>query len=77
MSLLTAQAVRKGFAPVRINYECLGNTLAHIHWHVIPRFEWDPQPESPIWVRSKEERNIGVEPERLAFLLDKMRSRVL
>jgi diadenosine tetraphosphate (Ap4A) HIT family hydrolase len=35
----TARAIRNAFHPVRLNYECLGNTLPHIHWHIIPRYE--------------------------------------
>lgn len=51
-----AGAIRRVFAtsgagggPVRINYECLGNQVAHVHWHVIPRHADDPAPRLPIW----------------------------
>jgi diadenosine tetraphosphate (Ap4A) HIT family hydrolase len=64
-----ARAVRSAFHPRRLNYECLGNSISHIHWHIIPRYDWDPQPESPIWVRPKEERYAGVLPERLSGLI--------
>lgn len=69
-----AAAVRHAFAPVRINYECLGNGLPHIHWHVIPRYAWDPQPGWPVWVRPVEERAVGVEPDRLRTLVTRMQS---
>jgi diadenosine tetraphosphate (Ap4A) HIT family hydrolase len=36
-------------APPRINYECLGNVVAHVHWHVIPRHADDPTPTAPVW----------------------------
>lgn len=35
--------------PPRINYECLGNQVPHIHWHVIPRHADDPHPRSTVW----------------------------
>jgi diadenosine tetraphosphate (Ap4A) HIT family hydrolase len=35
--------------PPRINYECLGNQVAHVHWHVIPRHADDPDPTKPVW----------------------------
>ncbi|MDX2130710.1 MAG: HIT family protein [Planctomycetota bacterium] len=51
-----ARAIRVVFAgagagggPPRINYECLGNQVAHVHWHVIPRHADDPDPRSPVW----------------------------
>lgn len=39
----------KGGGPPRINYECLGNLVPHIHWHVIPRHADDPDPTKPVW----------------------------
>lgn len=69
-----ANAVVAAFHPLRLNYECLGNSLAHIHWHVIPRYDWGPEPTSPIWVRSKEERGAGVAPDVLPELVSKLRA---
>src|SRR5690606_12311995 len=39
-----AGALQREFRPVRINYECMGNQLHHIHWHVIPRYADDSDP---------------------------------
>lgn len=44
-----AGALRRVFGPVRINYECLGNLVPHVHWHVIPRHPDDPDPHKPVW----------------------------
>lgn len=56
-----AGAVRAEFAtsgagggPPRINYECLGNVVAHVHWHVVPRHADDPTPRAPVWGWSSE-----------------------
>lgn len=43
-----------GGGPPRINYECLGNQAAHVHWHVIPRHAADPDPRNAIWGWSAE-----------------------
>lgn len=44
-----AAAIRQVFGPLRLNYECLGNQVPHIHWHVIPRHANDPTPRLPVW----------------------------
>jgi diadenosine tetraphosphate (Ap4A) HIT family hydrolase len=44
-----AQAVAMVYQPVKMNYELLGNQVAHIHWHLIPRLAGDPEPRWPVW----------------------------
>jgi diadenosine tetraphosphate (Ap4A) HIT family hydrolase len=44
-----AAALHAVFAPRKINYECLGNQIAHVHWHVIPRLPDDPAPRDAVW----------------------------
>ena len=44
-----AQALARVYQPVKMNYELLGNQVAHIHWHLIPRLAGDPEPRSPVW----------------------------
>ena len=44
-----AQAVDEAVRPRKLNYEMLGNLAPHLHWHVLPRHEDDPQPEQPVW----------------------------
>lgn len=47
-SLLMNELVRSGaaiaeaFKPWKLNYQCLGNEVPHIHWHIIPRYNGDP-----------------------------------
>ena len=33
--------------PVKLNYDVLGNSLPHLHTHVIPRYAEDPKPGWP------------------------------
>ena len=44
-----AEAVFHAFRPRKLNYEMLGNSVPHLHWHLIPRYADDPKPEWPIW----------------------------
>jgi hypothetical protein len=32
-----------------MNYELLGNTDPHLHWHIVPRYKTDPRWGQPIW----------------------------
>lgn len=52
------QALRALMHPDKINVASLGNMVAHVHWHVIPRFADDPHFPQPIWgARQRESRN--------------------
>ncbi len=46
--LAAGRAVIAAFDPVKINYFTLGNTVPHLHTHVVPRFVDDPAPGGPI-----------------------------
>jgi len=45
-----SEAVYKAFKPKKLNYELLGNTDEHLHWHIFPRYSDDPKPDVPIWM---------------------------
>jgi diadenosine tetraphosphate (Ap4A) HIT family hydrolase len=44
-----AEALARVYRPLKMNYELLGNQVAHIHWHLIPRLAGDPDPRWPVW----------------------------
>lgn len=54
---LVAEAVYHAFQPKKLNYELLGNGEPHLHWHVFPRYQDDPNPTEPIWLIDKKVRN--------------------
>ena len=54
---LVAEAVFNAFQPKKINYELLGNTDHHMHWHIFPRHQDDPLPNRTVWNIDKEIRN--------------------
>jgi len=52
----TESALRRLYAPEKINLASLGNLVPHLHWHVIPRFIDDPHFPAPIWSGAKLQR---------------------
>jgi diadenosine tetraphosphate (Ap4A) HIT family hydrolase len=46
-----AEAVAKATAAHKLNYECLGNMVHHLHFHVFPRQASESQPKLPVWVQ--------------------------
>ncbi|MBT7166218.1 MAG: HIT family protein [Victivallales bacterium] len=47
---ILGEAVFRAFRPVKLNYELLGNSIQHMHWHIFPRHEDDPCPNGPVWM---------------------------
>jgi diadenosine tetraphosphate (Ap4A) HIT family hydrolase len=43
-----ARAVEQVFTPCHVNYLLLGNTVPHLHVHVVPRYLDDAAPERPL-----------------------------
>ena len=46
---MVAEAVVRAFDVRKMNYELLGNTVAHLHWHLFPRHRDDPFPTGPVY----------------------------
>ena len=44
-----AKVLAETFDAPKMNYGLLGNQMAHIHWHLIPRLSNDPAPKEPVW----------------------------
>ena len=42
-------ALKKTLSPDKINLASFGNVVAHLHWHVIPRWRDDRHFPQPIW----------------------------
>ena len=49
------QALRQHLQPTKINLATLGNMVAHLHWHVIARFDWDSHFPAPVWAAAQRE----------------------
>jgi len=70
-----AEAVFRAFAPRKLNYELLGNSVSHLHWHLFPRYADDPNPRWPVWSNEafvQASRTAEVDPAKLAALRSKL-----
>jgi len=54
-----AEAIQRAFAADKMNYECLGNTIQHVHWHLIPRYSWDFLWRRTVWEEPHDPELLG------------------
>ena len=43
-----ARMIEQVFAPCHMNYQLLGNSVPHLHVHLVPRYVDDPAPGKPL-----------------------------
>ena len=46
--LLVGRALIEVMKPVKLNYNLLGNSVPHLHTHIVPRYKDDPKPGWPL-----------------------------
>lgn len=47
--LHVGRVIQAGFSCFKMNYVSLGNVHEHLHWHVIPRYQSDPDHQDHPW----------------------------
>lgn len=63
--------------PDHINVAALGNQIAHLHWHVIPRYQEDTRWGAPIWTTTEEEMKVTLLPaDEFNLLADQIRAEI-
>jgi diadenosine tetraphosphate (Ap4A) HIT family hydrolase len=75
--------IRAALGPDRINYECLGNQVNHVHWHVIPRYykeqplafaHPDPDLTRPVFGFTQEQLSGSLSPMQLQQITGRLRA---
>ncbi len=51
------RALIEHLQPTKVNLAALGNQVAHLHWHVIARFDWDTHFPNPLWGEAQRPRD--------------------
>jgi diadenosine tetraphosphate (Ap4A) HIT family hydrolase len=70
---VVAEAIAAVVKPWKMNYECLGNSEPHVHWHLLPRYETDEMRHGPIWLRPESERKVPLDEGDRRALIDSIR----
>jgi diadenosine tetraphosphate (Ap4A) HIT family hydrolase len=75
---LVAEAIAALVKPWKMNYECLGNSEPHVHWHLLPRQETeaDEMRRGPIWLRPESERKVTLDDNDRRALIGSIRSQL-
>ena len=63
MELVTSveRVLRAQLSPTKINLAALGNMVAHLHWHVIARYDWDSHFPGSVWAAAQRPRDLARE----------------
>jgi diadenosine tetraphosphate (Ap4A) HIT family hydrolase len=67
-----SRAIAAAFQPRKLNCELLGNQVPHPHWHIIPRYESDPEHLKPAWLAIDRAESDEVVRQRLLGPTDRL-----
>lgn len=62
--LRVGHAIEKHYRPIKMNFEMLGNSLPHLHTHVVPRYLDDGEPGHPAHFMRADLRDAPLLPEQ-------------
>lgn len=82
--VIVAEAVKNAFDAEKINYECLGNGDAHLHWHIFPRVSGDlgehgMNGKGPVWwlpIEIMVDENNKPTPKELETMKEKLKNEI-
>ncbi len=72
--LCVEEVQREMLRPHKVNLASLGNVVAHLHWHVIPRWRDDSHFPAPVWAAAA--RDGSARTARVIDLLPAYRARL-
>lgn len=61
--LRAGRALVETFKPWKMNYSCYGNVDPHIHWHLIPRYDSEPDHLNHPWLHASEFKDHLIDAE--------------
>jgi diadenosine tetraphosphate (Ap4A) HIT family hydrolase len=74
--MAAGQAVFEAFQPWKMNYSCYGNQIPHVHWHIFPRYESDPDHLHQPWLHSPDFEKHATQESEMPGLIAKIQSKL-
>jgi diadenosine tetraphosphate (Ap4A) HIT family hydrolase len=71
------RAVVRAFQPWKMNYACYGNAEPHVHWHLFPRYDREPDHTRNPWLHSARFKDHRISQESAEQLAARVRSSLL
>jgi diadenosine tetraphosphate (Ap4A) HIT family hydrolase len=71
--LLCCRAIENAFKPWKLNLSSYGNVVSHVHWHIMPRYENDPQRLSSPWLQMDRFNQQKTTPDEASLVATKVR----
>ena len=72
--MAAGRAVVETFGPWKMNYSCYGNQDPHIHWHLFPRYDSEPDHLNHPWLHAAEFKDRLIDEETARELAAKIRA---
>jgi diadenosine tetraphosphate (Ap4A) HIT family hydrolase len=69
-----AHAIQQTFQPWKLNFSCYGNSEPHVHWHIFPRYEDDPNRGNP-WKEASRFSEKAIHADQAREIADRIRQR--
>lgn len=75
--LTVARALEAHYRPIKLNLEMLGNSLPHLHTHVVPRYPSDGSPgQPPLFMRKAPTEHGRLDEDAVIHDADQLRRRL-
>ena len=75
--LAAGRAVVETFKPWKMNYSCYGNVDPHIHWHLFPRYDSEPDHLNHPWLHAAEFKDHLIDEETARDLAARIRANLV
>ncbi|MDZ4661834.1 MAG: hypothetical protein SGJ18_09485 [Pseudomonadota bacterium] len=74
--MIATKAIFTAFKPWKMNHASYGNQSPHVHWHIVPRYESDPDKLKQPWYNSDLFNNFLLTPEQCAEVKTQIREQL-
>lgn len=74
--MIASRAIADEFRPRKLNLASLGNVVPHVHWHIFPRYDSDPDHLSHPWLHSQEFAKFRPTAESIGEIARRIRARL-